>query len=103
MAVFCVESAYGKSDLAKYKNNLCGFNAYPTETQTVYEHATTFNSKEACTLAFGDLIYNHYISNGRDSISSISTKYCPPNASEWTSMVRSVQNKIESTYNSLEV
>ena len=103
LAVFCVESGYGKSDLALYKNNLCGFNAYPTETQTVYEHATTFESKSACTLAFGDLIYNHYISNGRNTIDSISTKYCPPNAYEWTNMVRSVQKRIESTYNTLEV
>ena len=103
LAVFCLESGYGTSYLAKNKNNICGLNAYATSSKSVYENATYFETKSDCVLKFGDIIYNNYVLNGRTSIERISTKYCPPNSQHWTNMVKSIQKNIERTYNSYAV
>lgn len=100
LAVFCTESDYGRSDLANVKNNICGFNAYATSTETVFEHATQFSTKSDCVYEFGRLINDAYVTEGLNSIETISTKYCPPNSQNWVRMVTEIQTKIESIYNS---
>lgn len=97
LAVACLESGYGKSRLAQYKNNLHGMNAYPANGMSAYEHAFTYESKSESVLDFGDRIYNKYISQGLTTLEGINAKYCPPNPS-WSSHVRSIKNKIENTY-----
>lgn len=103
LAVFCLESGYGTSYLARNKNNICGLNAYATSSKSVYENATYFETKSDCVLKFGSIIYNNYVLCGRTSIERISTKYCPPNSQNWTNLVSSIQKNIERTYNSYSV
>ena len=103
LAVFCLESGYGTSYLARNKNNICGLNAYATSTKSVYENASSFETKSDCVLKFGSIIYNSYVLCGLTSIESISTKYCPPNSRNWTNSVCAIQSEIESAYNSYAV
>jgi len=97
LAVACLESGYGKSDLAKYKNNLYGMNAYPYNGLTAYQHAFTYNSKSDSVIDFGDKIYSQYMLKGLTTLESINRIYCPPNP-QWASHVRSIKNKIENIY-----
>lgn len=69
-----IESGWGRSKLAVNHNNLYGL------------LGMSFNSTYDCTMYFGDLMRNHYIGEGRTSLSSISKKYCGGNA-EWVSDV----------------
>lgn len=98
LAVFCLESGYGTSRLAQNKNNICGYNAYPTATVSTYDNATYFESKSDCVLAFGKTINENYINNNLMTVSSIAKKYCPPNHISWTENVTSLQSKITSMY-----
>lgn len=99
LAVFCLESGYGTSSLSQNKNNICGFNAYPTETASAYQNATYFETKSDCVTAFGNTINSGYISNNLVTVSAISQKYCPPNSSEWSANVLSLKDKINMVYN----
>ncbi len=46
MAQMCLETGHGRSDIFRYKNNGFGLGAYPTKTQTVYQHAYEFDTVE---------------------------------------------------------
>lgn len=98
LAVFCLESGYGKSGLSQDKNNICGLNAYPTSTLTAYQNAFSYDTKGDCASHFADIIYKGYISNGRTTVDSVAKKYCPPNSINWTNSVMKLMGKIESAY-----
>ena len=98
IAVFCLESAYGKSSLARNKNNLAGLRAYPANGKSAYQNALSFNTKSECVEYFGKNLNKIYLSANKTSLSSISTVYCPPNSQSWASNVRSLMNKIGNTY-----
>lgn len=97
LAVACLESGYGKSSLAKNKNNLYGMNAYAANGLTAYQHAFTYTSKTESVLDFGERINSYYIGKGLTTLERINSKYCPNN-SEWASNVRSIKNRIEAKY-----
>lgn len=69
-----IESGWGRSKLAVNHNNLYGL------------LGMSFDSTYDCTMYFGGLMRNHYIGEGRTSLSSISKKYCGGN-SDWVSDV----------------
>ena len=98
LAVFCLESGYGKSGLSQDKNNICGLNAYPTSTLTAYQNAFSYDTKGECASHFADIIYKGYISSGRTTVDSVATKYCPPNSINWTNSVMKLMSKIETAY-----
>lgn len=87
MAVSTLESGFGTSDRAQSRNNYYGL-----ETSRYWD--SLYNN----TQYWGDLISTHYVGEGRSSVDSISTKYCPPNSDYWASF-----NKSEMTglYNQL--
>lgn len=87
MAVSTLESGFGTSDRAQSRNNYYGL-----------ETSRCWDSLNSNTQYWGDLISTHYVDEGRSSVDSISTKYCPPNSDYWASF-----NKSEMTdlYNQL--
>ncbi len=99
LAVFCLESSYGKSGLAEGKNNIGGLNAYATSTATVYENAFSYETKSDCVDHFGNIMYDRYISDGLVTVSSIANRYCPPNSSHWSNNVMNLMIRIDSLYN----
>ena len=101
IAIFCLESGYGTSDLAIYKNNIAGWNAYPTGNLSAYENATHFDSIADCASTVGYNLYTNYVQQGYTTIDSISMKYCPPNSVSWSSSVESIKNRLKDTYYSL--
>jgi flagellum-specific peptidoglycan hydrolase FlgJ len=101
LAKFCLESGYGTSDLSIYKNNIAGWNAYPSNGLSSYENATYFNSKSECVITVGTSLYNNYINNGLTTVEGIASKYCPVNQYNWASLVNEIMYDIESVYNSI--
>lgn len=82
MAVSTLESGYGTSSRAKTRNNYYGL-----------ELKKSWNGLYSNTQYWGNVIAKYYVGCGRSSASSISTKYCPPNSSNWASFVSSQMNK----------
>lgn len=101
IAKFCLESGYGKSGLSKDKNNIAGWNAYPTGGRSAYQNATSFASKADCVKVVGEGLSKNYIDRGLTSVSGISKKYCPPNSANWTNMTHSLMNKVDSVYTNI--
>lgn len=101
IAKFCLESNYGKSNLAVKKNNIAGWNAYPSKGRSVFQNATTFATKADCVRTVGNSLHKNYISQGRTTVYSIATKYCPPNSNGWTSSVKALMTKVDNTYNAI--
>lgn len=77
LSVATLESGYGRSGLCQNNNNWLGI----SKSGGGYRY---FESDEECMIYWANLIKNSYIDQGRTTISEISTKYCPPNASKWT-------------------
>jgi len=98
LAVFCLESGYGKSGLSTNKNNIGGLHAYPTSTLTAYENAYSYDTKSDCVNHFGEIMFNKYIDNGLTTVNEISTIYCPPNSAGWSSNVMNLMSRIDSAY-----
>ena len=101
LAKFCYESGYGKSDLSRNKNNIAGWNAYPSGGLSAYEHATYFDSKGDCVLTVGNSLNTYYIQHGYITIEQISKKYCPVNSYNWANTVTGMMNRIDEIYDSL--
>lgn len=74
MSVSTLESGFGKSDRAQSRNNYYGL-----------EVSKSWDSLYDNTQYWGNLISKYYVDQGRSSVSSISTKYCPPNSEYWAS------------------
>lgn len=74
LSVSSFESGWG---VRFTNNNLFGFKSGALEFKNVGESINYF----------GKLIRNNYMNEGRDTISAISTKYCPPNSNKWSSDV----------------
>jgi len=74
LGVSGIESGWGRSNLAKNSNNLYGL------------LGMKFDSTYDCTIYFGKLMREHYIGEGRTSLTSISKKYCGGNT-QWVSDV----------------
>ena len=92
LAVFCLESAYGTSNLANKKNNISSERAYPYKGMTAYEHALSFKTKGDCVLSFGELMVDDY---NLQSLRTVASKYCPPNADRWVNSVGSLMNRFD--------
>lgn len=96
MAVSTLESGSGTSGRAKNRNNYYGL-----------ELSNVWSGLYTNTQYWGKLIKNSYIGQGRSSAASISTKYCPPNSSNWASFVNSQMgvyyNKLISKLNDTEM
>lgn len=74
LSVSSFESGWG---IRFTNNNLFGFKSGALEFKNVGESINYF----------GKLIRNNYMNEGRDTVSAISTKYCPPNSNKWSSDV----------------
>ena len=92
LAVFCQESAYGKSKLASVKNNISSERAYPYNGMSAYEHARSFDTKSDCVLSFGKLMAEKYDLN---TVSGVASKYCPGNAEHWTWAITTFMNDFD--------
>jgi flagellum-specific peptidoglycan hydrolase FlgJ len=98
LAKFCLESGYGKSNLSKYKNNIAGWNAYPTRTKTAYANALSFKSKNRCVEVVGKSLYKNYVKKDLTTIKSISKVYCPDNSTNWSNDVLYLMKQIDKIY-----
>lgn len=77
MGLACIESAWGQSEFAVKRNNLYGWNAVDSNPRK----ATSFNSKEECTLYVASKLKANYLTEGGAyhegfSARSIDVHYC---------------------------
>lgn len=79
ISVACLESGYGKSNMAKDKNNLFGL------------MGMKFNSQSECVRYFGELIVSYIDKGIAPNVSAINVKYCE--SSEWTYKIVNLMNK----------
>jgi len=93
MAIMAHESGYGTSNAAINKNNLVG--AMGSNGLIKYD------SINESIDHFGSFLYGGYISQGRDSLEEISTKYCPNSSSSWTNKVTFMLDQYIDTYKNL--
>lgn len=89
-ALFCLsvgslESGHGTSYAAESKNNLFGLIGNSGNLMS-------FDSVDDCVMYWGELIRNNYIDNGRTTVSSIQSKYCP-GSSTWSGNVSYFMNE----------
>ena len=73
-----------------FKNNNPGGLTY-ADGSTRY----SFNTLDEGISAFVSNLNKNYISEGRTTLAQISTKYCPPTATEWTKNVNIMKSQIE--------
>ena len=92
LAVFCLESGYGESNLASKKNNISSERAYAHNGKTAFQNAKSFETKSDCVLSFGKLMANNY---NLKSLESVANKYCPPNSDKWVTSVKSLMNRFD--------
>ena len=86
------ESGWGRSNIAKTKNNLFGFQAYTNDTSK----ASTFSSKGECILYVGKYIAENYLSpNGKYyngvTVESVHVKYA--DNPKWASNIKAHMNR----------
>ena len=89
-ALFCLsvgslESGHGTSYAAESKNNLFGLIGNSGNLMS-------FDSVDDCVMYWGELIQDNYMDNGRTTISSIQSKYCP-GSSTWSGNVTYFMNE----------
>lgn len=94
IAVMKLESGYGKSKIAKEKNNLFGLNAIDGNK---FNKAFSFNTKGESVQKFGQIISKNYIDKGYTTIEKVSLKYCKANP-EWSGLVKTI---MDNDYNKL--
>lgn len=95
LAIFCSESGRGTSELAMYKNNIAGMNAYATETNTVFENAFAYGSKAEAAEDFGQRLYNGYVQKGIDTLSSIGPIYASD--TQWSNKIGNMVYELYAT------
>lgn len=76
-AIANCESAYGKSNAARTKNNVAGI----MSKSSGYMKLASFESVDECLEAMAQNLRNNYINKGYVTISQIHSKYCPIGAS----------------------
>ena len=89
-ALFCLsvgslESGHGTSYAAESKNNLFGLIGNSGNLMS-------FDSVDECVMYWGELIRDNYMDNGRTTVSSIQSKYCP-GSSTWSGNVTYFMNE----------
>ena len=89
-ALFCLsvgslESGHGTSYAAESKNNLFGLIGNSGNLMS-------FDSVDDCVMYWGELIRDNYMDNGRTTVSSIQSKYCP-GSSTWSGNVTYFMNE----------
>lgn len=89
-ALFCLsvgslESGHGTSYAAENKNNLFGLIGNSGNLMS-------FDSVDDCVMYWGELIRDNYMDNGRTTVSSIQSKYCP-GSSTWSGNVTYFMNE----------
>ena len=94
----CLESGWGTSDFAKYRNNLYGWNAVDSNPGK----ATTFSSKEESTLYVASKLQKNYLTEGGAyfegySARAIDVHYCtdPEHADKIVNIVSNLVKKID--------
>lgn len=83
MSVSTLESYFGESDRAKIRNNYYGL-----------ELSKYWDSLYSNTQFWGNIIKEYYVNEGRQSVYSISTKYCPPNSEYWADFMNDNMTKL---------
>lgn len=85
IAIARLESANGHYPSAKAKNNMfgmmgkSGLRVYGSVTENIH--------------AFSRNMRNNYFNQGRQTILSVGTKYCPPTSQSWASKVTAIMNR----------
>ena len=88
LSVAALESGWGNSDLAMYRNNLFGIAAFDSNVDAAFDFAT----KEECVLYFAELISEDYVGEGRTDLYSINDKYATSDT--WADKVGSMMNSM---------
>lgn len=88
LAVAALESGWGESNFAMYRNNLFGICAFDNDVNA----ASSFSSKGQCIDYFGRLIAKEYFANGYTDPYSINTKYA--SSKTWGSNVYSMMQRM---------
>lgn len=94
-AVACLESDYGRSDIARDKNNLYGMNA---EDDDPYNKAYSYYNKSESIYDFIERIDKYYVSQGYSDIDDINRKYSSD--SNWHIKVYAIMNEGANKINS---
>lgn len=94
-AVACLESDYGRSPIARDKNNLYGMNA---EDDDPYNKAYYYDSKSESIEDFIERIDKYYVSQGYTDIDDINRKYSSD--SNWHIKVYAIMNEGANKINS---
>ena len=90
ISVAAHESAWGKSFMSQYKNNLFGIGAYDYDL----DQAFTFGSKGECVMYWGRMIKENYVDKGLTTPEAINSKYASDK--EWSSKVRNMAYEFKS-------
>ena len=88
LAVAALESGWGESNFAMYRNNLFGICAYDNDVNA----ASSFASKGQCIDYFGRLISKEYFAKGYTDPFSINTKYA--SSTTWGSNVYAMMQRM---------
>lgn len=102
LAIACLESSFGMSDLAVKKNNLFGIDARDSLKGTS-EYGRYFNNKEECIVYAAHRIGKQYLEkddsadwrycNGKQDIWSVGMKWCSKN--DWGDKVVDLAHRLE--------
>lgn len=90
ISVAAHESAWGKSFMSQYKNNLFGIGAYDYDL----DQAFTFGSKGECVMYWGRMIKENYVDQGLTTPEAINSKYASDK--EWSIKVRNMAYEFKS-------
>jgi len=99
VSLSALESGWGRSGLAIYKNNLFGFNA---NDRNPYGDAKRFESKEKCILYVAEYIKEHYLTEGGKyhsgfTLKDVNKRYA--SSSTWDDKIASIMNRFHGTIN----
>lgn len=109
LAAMILESGNGKSDLAVYKNNITGMNAYAVYDEqgnmikSVFENAYTYPSIADSAADYGQRIINNYVNKGLTTVDSIGNIYCPTGENSWSNKVKPLINELKGIASSIQL
>lgn len=91
ISVAAHESGWGRSHLARTRNNLFGIAAYDSNVSAAYH----FKSKSDCVLYWGKMIKEQYFDRGLKTTHSINTIYASD--TRWSHKVNSIMNECKNS------
>lgn len=98
LGVLSLESGYGESDYAKYKNNLCGLLKKNKNDEYIPIH---FNTQRDSIVYFAELMRDYYVPNGWLTPENIQPIYEPRN-NRWDDDVVDIMNRFAKRYESIK-